>query len=197
MIRELELPVVAVDGNRARANRPSMWYINPSALLLQLCTINAALFGLIKNAVGSDGTKVLRVVLYFDGVNPGNPLAPDPQKLLQAIRWCFVDLPNWFLRRKDSWFCFSLVRETWAKQLPGEMNELCKIVMGLFFSAVGDSSHKGIMRTCGSESLVVMASFAGDPRRRWSSTLLGSQCIEPKEDDINTCPNNFATIGRR
>jgi hypothetical protein len=83
----MELPVV---DEKMKAKQPSMWYINPFALLFQLCVANVALFNLIKDAVGIAGTKTLRIVLYFDGVNPGNPLAPDPQQLLQAIYWSFA-----------------------------------------------------------------------------------------------------------
>ena len=41
------------------------------------------------------------------------------------------------------------------------MAELCTIVLKVFFSAVGASFHKGITIQCGSESLVIGASFAG------------------------------------
>ena len=158
MLSQMELPVV---DEKMKAKQPSMWYINPFALLFQLCATDVALFNLIKDAVGIAGTKALRIVLYFDGVNPGNPLAPDPQQLLQAIYWCFVDLPNWFLRRKDGWFCFSLTREIWIKDMAGGMSEFCKMVVGVFFSAVGDSFHEGITIQCGAESVVLRATFAG------------------------------------
>ncbi len=130
MLREMEFPAAH---SKAKAKRPSMWYISPFALLHQLCIVSAPLFNLIKNAVGGAGTRVLRIVLYFDGINPGSPLAPHPQQLLQAIYWCIADLPNRFLRRTDSRFCFSLIRETWAKELAGERTELAKLVLGVFF----------------------------------------------------------------
>ena len=104
LLREMVLPT-----SGANANRFSMWYLHPFALLCHTCSVSLQWFNLVKNAV--QGTTQIRLVLYFDGINPGNPLAPDPQKLLMAIYWCFADLPNWFLRRKDSWFCFSLARE--------------------------------------------------------------------------------------
>ena len=84
MLRQMELPVV---DEKMKAKRPSMWYINPFALLFQLCVVNVELFNLIKDAAGIAGTTALRIVIYFDGVNPGNPLAPDPQQMLQAIYW--------------------------------------------------------------------------------------------------------------
>ncbi len=130
MLREMEFPAAH---SKAKGKRPSMWCISPFALLHQLCIVSAPLFNLIKNAVGGAGTRVLRIVLYFDAVNPGSPLAPHPQQLLQAIYWCIADLPNRFLRRTDSRFCFSLIRETWAKELAGERTELAKLVLGVFF----------------------------------------------------------------
>ena len=159
MLCEMELPIDDTAKTTPRPKRQSMWYVNPFALLFTICSVSAPFFNLLKT-VGT-GAKTLRIILYFDGINPGNPLAPDPQRLLQAVYWCFAELPNWFLRRKDSWFCFSLVREKWAEEMPGKLSELAKLVVLVFFSALGDSFHKGITITCGSESLVIGATFGG------------------------------------
>lgn len=155
MLCEMELPTKETNPRR----RYSMWYVHPFALLYSICILSAPFFNLIKVAVGV--SKRLRIILYFDGVNPGNPLAPDPQRLLQAVYWCFAELPTWFLRRKDAWFIFSLVREKWAEAMPGKLSELAKLVLRVFFSPNGESFHKGITIQCGSESIVVVASFAG------------------------------------
>ncbi len=110
-----------------------MSYLNPFALLFVICNVSSQFFSMLKGVTGAAGTKALRIVLYLDGINPGNPLAPDPQRLLQAVYWTFLELPNWFLRRKDAWFCFSLVRELWAEQLPGKLSELAKLILRIFF----------------------------------------------------------------
>ena len=83
MLCEMELPI---EGNTRSKSRPkSMWYINPFALLFTICTVSSPFFALLKDAVGPSGIGDLRIILYFDGINPGNPLAPNPQRLLQAV----------------------------------------------------------------------------------------------------------------
>ena len=102
LFRDLPLPI-------DEAGKPyELPYTSPLALLHHLCSVNLALFTLVKNAVAKCSGK-LRIVIYIDEINPGNPLAPDPQKLVQAIYWCLLELPTWFNRRKDGWFCFSLM----------------------------------------------------------------------------------------
>ena len=49
--------------------------------------------------VASETHGKLRICLYIDGINPGDPLHPDPQKLLQGLFWTVLDFPTWFLMR--------------------------------------------------------------------------------------------------
>lgn len=153
---ESELPVV-----EPKQRRRCMWYLSPFALIHTICNVDLGFFELLKAAVGPDGLAPLSIILYLDGVNPGNPLAPDPQLLLQAVYWTFKELPNWFLRRKDAWFVFSLVKEVWVNMLPCKLSELAKIILLIFFPPIGDSFHKGIIITHGDQSIVVRATFCG------------------------------------
>ena len=134
LLVETELPVEQlVDADARRQRKRNMYYISPFALLFTICNVSLEFFHLVRQALGSQGMNVLRIVLYLDGINPGNPLAPDPLLLLQAIYWTFCELPNWFLRKKDAWFIFSLVKELWAEELPGKLSELAKIILLVFF----------------------------------------------------------------
>ena len=78
-----------------------LWYCDPVALLTSLCEHNQSLFDIVMAATGERGTDKLKLILYFDGINPCNPLAPDPQKLLMACYWTFAQFPNWLLRRRE------------------------------------------------------------------------------------------------
>ena len=127
MLCEEELP------NDQPKKRRNMYYLSPFALLFTISNVSFEFFRLMRQAVGPTGTNVLRIVLYLDGINPANPLAPDPQLLLQAIYWTFLELPNWFLRRKAAWFVFSLDKEHWTEELRGTLSELSKCYShGLF-----------------------------------------------------------------
>jgi hypothetical protein len=137
-----------------------MYYINPFALLWHLCSTNNALYDMITR-FASTGLKTLRIVIYIDEINCGNPLAPEPAKLLEAIYWTFLDLPEWFIRRKDSWFCFTLLKSKIVHDLLGDVSELMVFVLNCFFPEFGDSFQRGITLVNGSRSRVVMAEFAG------------------------------------
>ena len=107
-----------------------MYFINPVALLSYLCVQSEGLFNMIKEA--AVGAKRLSIVIYIDGINPGNPLAPDPQRLLEAVYWTIAELPSWFIRRKDSWFTFTLLKSIIVNHLPGTMSQLAKMILRLF-----------------------------------------------------------------
>ena len=164
MFQERELPTQAGKSQPIKSARTMpkdiLHYIKPLALLHYIASINASLYSLIKDAAKRQGHR-LRIVMYIDEINPGNPLAPDPAKLLQAVYWCFLGLPSWFLRRKDSWFCFALIRSKVVHRLEGGVSELMKIILTIFFPAQGDSFRKGCCLSHGSESFMFTASLAG------------------------------------
>jgi hypothetical protein len=138
----------------------SMHFVNPFALIYHLCSINIHFFKLFQQ-VHAEHHGNLRIVIYIDEVNPGNPLAPDPQQLLEAIYWCIPECPYWFLRRKDSWFCFALLRSMNAHRLKGDISELMAQVLLLFFPEVGPSFARGITVSNGDVALTFTATFAG------------------------------------
>ena len=70
MLCETELPITTKEKD---ARPPSMYFIDPFALLFRVCAINAVFFGMLKAAAGAAGTKALKLILYVDGINPGNP----------------------------------------------------------------------------------------------------------------------------
>jgi len=158
---ESELPTDELQQNERTPRRRCMWYLSPFALLFTICSVSHEFFLLVRAARGPDGVSPLSIILYLDGINPGNPLAPDPQLLLQAVYWTFKELPNYFLRRKDAWFVFSLVREVWANKLPGKLSELAKIILLIFFPPSGESFQKGVIISHGDQAIVVRATFCG------------------------------------
>ena len=113
-----------------------MSYINPFALIYHLCMINVYFFDLLYS-ICEGGAKRLRIILYVDEINPGNPVKPDPQLLTQAIYWAIPDFPSWFLKRKDSWFVFSVIKSNIIHKLQGYMTELMALVLQIFFSERG------------------------------------------------------------
>ena len=62
------------------AQMPQWHYINPFALLAYLCIVNRFLYDLIITAADAAGG-VLRIIVYIDDVNPGNPLRPDQGRM--------------------------------------------------------------------------------------------------------------------
>lgn len=155
LLREMDLPT-------GETKSRSLYYIHPKALIYRVCQINNALFNLFK-AIIDVGIHVLQIILFLDGINPGNPVAPDPQKLLQGIYWTFLELPNWFLRRKDSWFAFSLGRELHINNLAGGLSELVTMIIAVFFDDDAHSFKTGVMLSNSDESekIVFDVEFAG------------------------------------
>ena len=139
-------------------NGSQMHYINPFSLIFHLCKEQPQLFQLLQEC--ARGGRRLRVLLYMDGVNPGNPLAPDPRKTVQAIYWTFADLPNWLLRRKDGWFVFSIVRDVHVHKLSGKISELAKMILRIFWTGTPNFAS-GFLVESAPGAMVVTAEFAG------------------------------------
>ena len=158
ILREFVLPIVD-DGKKPKS--VSMWYCDPVAFLTSLCSYNKSFFLMMRAATGGDGgAQRLRLILYFDGINPTNPLAPDPQKLVMAIYYTFCELPGWLLRRQEGWFIFALVREVDIKRLRGKMSEFARIVLEIFFKP-GSIFRDGFILSHGDDSQFITTDFEG------------------------------------
>lgn len=150
LIQEMELPT---------SKMPSWHYISPFALLSHLCSINGPLFNLVAHTVQQFSR--LRIIIYIDEVNPGNPLAPDVARKVEAIYWTFAELPVWFLSRKDSWFCFGILRSGVVLDIEGGVSALMRLVLRQFWSERGDSWDRGCCIQHNGASVQVVASFCG------------------------------------
>ena len=165
LIKVRQLPITedargSRDGTQPHQNQHVMYVVSPFALMSYLCSKNDALFDLFV-ATAARTNHRFNIVLYIDEINPGNPLAPDPQKLLQAIYWTFLEFPNWFLRRKDSWFCMSIVKTKLVHKLDGYISELVKHALYELFPPRGDSFQRGCSVSNGHRSLTFTAEFEG------------------------------------
>ena len=192
LLQELDLPT---NEKKSRV----LYYIRPTALIYFLCSVNAYLFDLVRKVVDR-GVRTLRIVLYMDGINPGNPMAPDPQRLLQGIYWTFFELPNWFLRRKDAWFAFSLGREIHIKKLHGGLSELTVLIMEVFFGDHRYSFKHGltISNAARDDSVVVDVTFGGflaDEKGHKECLGLKGQAGNTICLGCRNCKNRWCTLG--
>jgi hypothetical protein len=87
-----------------------------------------------------------RIVLYCDGVTPGNALRPDHGRTFEAIYWTFLEFPDWYRSRiQTSWFPFCFLE---SKRLCDDcitMSTVAAAVMKKFFAR--DLSQPNFERT--------------------------------------------------
>ena len=139
---------------------PTLHYVNPFSLVYHLCSKFATFFHLLRDTV-QRCSGALRIIIYLDGITPGNPLHPDPQRCLSAIYWTFAEFPSWFLQRKDAWFIFGLSRTLRIQELEGGVSEFCDKVLHIFFPKTGLSWSEGVSLLNGDNAVVVTAEFLG------------------------------------
>lgn len=152
IIQELLLP---------HASMTQWHYINPFAFVAHLCSINEWFYDLLTRAAAAPH-ETLSIIIYIDEINPGNPLRPDKARMLQAVYWTFAELPNWFLRRKDSWFTFGVIRSAIVEDFSGKVSEFMRIIVSVLFGTTGgDSWLTGTTVMNGGRSMIIRAKFAG------------------------------------
>ena len=135
-------------------------YCCPMALMYHLCRISDS-FSRIMHGCSTPGVP-MRLVLYIDECEPGNPLRPEKSRSLQCIYWAFVDWPQWLLQRTAAWPVFGLLRSTQCDKLPGKSAQLMKMVLLTFFPHSGNSFHRGLMTVDPSGAPYMLKSiFAG------------------------------------
>ena len=137
-----------------------MFYINPFSLVYHLCDQFPLFFALLCETLERCSYR-LRIIVYVDGVDPGNPLHPETQRHLEVVYWTFIDFPSWFLQRTDAWFVFGIVRTKTVESLEGGMSEFCDRILHIHFPKTGLSWSNGVSMQCASKSVMVSASFHG------------------------------------
>ena len=109
-------------------------YINPFAWLYYVSTISAAFANMMRDYT-VDGN-LLRIVIYSDGLIPGNPFRPEPGRKLNCIYWCIAEWPQYVLKRSFAWPVFSILREEIIHSIPGGLPRLMRLILHVFFEAV-------------------------------------------------------------
>ena len=134
-------------------------YCHPMALLYHLSTISDH-FAEVMNKSKSDD-RAMRIVIYVDECEPGNPLRPEKSRMLQCVYWAFVDWPAWLLRRSGAWPVFGFMRSIHADMLPGGESDLMRRVLLTFWPPEGHSFSKGIVINHKDKCEIIRADFAG------------------------------------
>ena len=106
-------------------------FLNPFAFLYHMCSISPC-FADIMRSVCIDG-QPLRIVIFADGLVPGNPYRPEKSRSLMCIYWAIADWPAWLLQRSFAWPIFSILRESIIETIPGGLGFLMRKILYLFF----------------------------------------------------------------
>ena len=130
--------------------RMPKWQIcNPLAFMYYLSMLAAPFFLVMQEAVAAAPRGILNVILYIDEVCPGNPLRHDKGRTIQALYWAFAEWPAWLLARSGAWIVFGFLRTAIAKELPGYISQLMKLVLLEFFPHnKSETFEVGIIITC-------------------------------------------------
>ena len=145
-----------------RLGAPGMefWEICHPFAFLYYWTQHSDSFRRVMRACTNDN-RCLRLVIYMDGLKPGNPFRPDMGRSLMSVYWAFVDWPAYMLSRTFAWPCFSILRESVMHNIPGSCSFLARVVLRTFFPSSGDSLATGIIIQGPDGPLVIKAKFCG------------------------------------
>jgi len=133
---------------------------NPMALIYHLASISVA-FSDIMVKSHTPGVP-MRIVIYVDECQPGNPLRPEKSRCLQCIYFAFVEWPAWLLQRSGAWLNLGFIRTPLANTVRGGLSGLMSVLLQRFFSPASDKSIlHGVTIDTRNGPLVVKAVFVG------------------------------------
>ena len=107
--------------------------INPFAYLYHLSIVSDEFAQLLFEA-SEGGNKELRVIMYIDGVSPGNPLRPDKARTVDCVYWTIAELPDHVVKSIAGWLLFSTCRTTLIETIPGAHSAWMKMTIRGFFT---------------------------------------------------------------
>ena len=97
-------------------------------------------FGRIFQQILIGNPNGLSVVFYLDLAMPGNNRRPDDGRASQCMYFTFLELPSWFISRRNGWIPFSYVRHRDQKQASLTDSMLVKYMLCIFDSDDSDSA---------------------------------------------------------
>ena len=77
------------------------------------------------------------LILYTDGVTPGDPLTPMNKRKFQACYWTFLELGANALSKEESWFTVMTELETVVAKVSAGLSQLFACIILLFFDSTG------------------------------------------------------------
>ena len=134
-------------------------YINPFAYLFYLSTISVSFAMMMK--ASCDLGEPLRIIIYADSFEPGNPFRHDDGRNCMAIYWCIADWPQYILQRSFAWPVFSILQTKYLKKFAGGLSRLLRMVLRLFFKNKDASFTTGVYISSPSGDYIVTGFFAG------------------------------------
>ena len=109
-------------------------YISPFAFLWYLASLSSSFAGIME-AVSN---RTCDIVLYVDGLTPGNPFRPEKARHVQCFYWCISQWPQWLLCRTFAWAPFAFIRTTTIDAMPGKMSFFIRKVLRMFWPRAAD-----------------------------------------------------------
>jgi hypothetical protein len=108
-------------------------YVNPHALTFYMSTLSEQWSELFLRVLRPDPTRPVRIILYIDGITPGNNLRPDKGRSMEALYWACADWPAHVLQRADCWPPFGVIRQSIVEHLPGHTSFIVRLALKAFF----------------------------------------------------------------
>ena len=135
---------------------------NPFAYLYHLSSIQPWFAQLLHDAT-EGGNRQLRIILYMDSINPGNPLRPDKCRTTECVYWTIAEFPDHVLVNASGWLVFSAIRTTLVEQWPGGFSGFMRSVISLFWSQnrLSPNFERGIMVPHIGRSVIVRCCLGG------------------------------------
>jgi hypothetical protein len=84
------------------------------------------------------------IIMYQDGVDPGDGLAKNKSRKLTVFYWAFLELGMSALAHEQVWGTSTVMRTSCANKLEGGIVQLTEIVLDSFFGAPHDIMRAGV-----------------------------------------------------
>jgi hypothetical protein len=140
---------------------PQIEICNPFAYLYHLSSIEPSFAKLLCD-VTEGGNRQLRIVLYMDAINPGNPLRHDAGRNTECVYWTIAEFPDHVLTNASGWFVFSTIRSTVLEDWPGHYSGFMrKIVEHFWPNRQSPNFESGVLVPCIDRSLLVRCGLGG------------------------------------
>jgi hypothetical protein len=154
---------ISIDAEEIGAAPIAVEIQHPFAIFWYVCNVSIAFTEMLKRTAAAcpcSPAAPWRILLYSDGVDPGNQLAYRHSRKMDAVYWSILEFGSSVLSDEMAWFELATIRQTTSENVKARLSGVITALGLTFFDENGhDMRHGMALQLADGSSMMIFLTF--------------------------------------